>query len=63
MGSFPGTYNDPTDYKLATKFIAKRLEKVLSHLIGRDHTCYIKGRIYRRKQSSTVTAEKTSLKK
>ena len=44
MGSFPGTYNDPTDYKLATKFIAKRLEKVLSHLIGRDHTCYIKGR-------------------
>ena len=44
MGSFPGTYNDPTDYKLATKFIAKRLEKVLSHLIARDHTCYIKGR-------------------
>ena len=45
MGSFPGTYNDPTDYKLATKFFAIYLfEKVLSYLIGRDHTCYIKGR-------------------
>ena len=33
-----------TDYKLATKCIAKRLEKVLPHLIGRDQTGYIKGR-------------------
>ena len=33
-----------TDYKLATKCIAKRMEKVLPHLIGRDQTGYIKGR-------------------
>ena len=33
-----------TDYKLATTCIAKRLEKVLPHLIGRDQTGYIKGK-------------------
>ena len=32
------------DYKLATKYIARRLEKVLPHLIERDQTGYIKGR-------------------
>ena len=32
------------DYKLATKCIARRLEKVLPHLIERDQTGYIKGR-------------------
>ena len=31
------------DYKLATKCIARRLEKVLPHLIERDQTGYIKG--------------------
>ena len=35
------------DYKLATKCFAKWLEKVLPHVIGRDQTGYIKGRIYR----------------
>lgn len=33
-----------TDYKLATKCIAKRLEKVLPYLIDGDQTGYIKGR-------------------
>ena len=33
-----------TDYKLATKCIARRLEKVLPLLIERDQTGYIKGR-------------------
>ena len=33
-----------TDYKLATKCIATRLEKVLPHLIESDQTGYIKGR-------------------
>ena len=33
-----------TDYKLATKCIAKWLEKVLPHLTGRDQTGYFKGR-------------------
>ena len=33
-----------TDYKLATKCIAKRLEKVLPFLIDGDQTGYIKGR-------------------
>ena len=33
-----------TDYKLATKCIATRLEKVLPHLIQSDQTGYIKGR-------------------
>ena len=33
-----------TDYKLATKCIATRLEKVLPHLIKSDQTGYIKGR-------------------
>lgn len=33
-----------TDYKIATKCIAKRLEKVLSVLINRDLTGYIKNR-------------------
>jgi len=32
------------DYKLATKCIARRLEKVFPHLIERDQTGYIKGR-------------------
>ena len=32
------------DYKLATKCIARRLEKVLPHLIERDQTGHIKGR-------------------
>ena len=32
------------DYKIATKGIAKRLEKVLSTLINRDQTGYIKNR-------------------
>ena len=32
------------DYKLATKCIARRLEKVLPHLIERDQTGYIKDR-------------------
>ena len=32
------------DYKLATKCIAKRLEKVLPYLIDGDQTGYIKGR-------------------
>ena len=32
------------DYKLATKCIARRLEKVLPHLIERDQTGYIKGK-------------------
>ena len=32
------------DYKLATKYIARRLEKALPHLIERDQTGYIKGR-------------------
>ena len=31
-------------YKLATKCIVTRLEKVLPHLIERDQTGYIKGR-------------------
>ena len=34
-----------TDYKLATKCIAKRLEKVLPYLIDGDQTGYIKGRL------------------
>ena len=33
-----------TDYKLVTKCIAKRLEKVLPYLIDGDQTGYIKGR-------------------
>lgn len=33
-----------TDYKIATKCIAIRLEKVLPPLIARDQTGYIKGR-------------------
>ena len=33
-----------TDYKLATKCIAKRLEKLLPYLIDGDQTGYIKGR-------------------
>ena len=33
-----------TDYKIATKSIAKRLEKVLPLLIGSNQTGYIKGR-------------------
>ena len=32
------------DYKLATKCVARRLEKVLAQLIERDQTGYIKGR-------------------
>ena len=32
------------DYKLATKCIARRFEKVLPHLIESDQTGYIKGR-------------------
>ena len=31
------------DYKLAAKCTARRLEKVLSHLTGLDHTGYING--------------------
>ena len=33
-----------TDYKIATKAIAKRLEAVLPHVINADQTGYIKGR-------------------
>ena len=33
-----------TDYKIATKSIAKRMEKVLPLLIGSNQTGYIKGR-------------------
>ena len=33
-----------TDYKLTTKCIGKRLEKVLPYLIDGDQTEYIKGR-------------------
>ena len=33
-----------TDYKIATKAIAKRLEAVLLNVINANQTCYIKGR-------------------
>ena len=32
------------DYKIATKAIARRLEKVLPHIIGRSQSGYVKGR-------------------
>ena len=32
------------DYKILTKTIAKRIEKVLPNIINVDQTCYVKGR-------------------